>query len=383
MISSAYAHLRARPLVVLALVCLVSTAARLAWLPDPCREPCRNARQHVLIFDEVYYINAARVIAGLRPPAGANYGLAPLGDDPNGEHPQLAKLIMAGSIELLGDNPWGWRMPSVILGAIALLGMFALVRAVGGSPWLAVAATALMASDNLLLVHGRIGTLDVFTVAAMLWAVALYLRGRWLLAGAVAGVGMCTKLVGVDALLVVVALEAVRLWRLREGARPRLVEVRQRLARLVGCALASGGVLVGLLALLDRIAPPYDDANRRLIGGGVFGHLHHILSYAGTLTSPGGPKGIASYPWGWLVDYKPIPYLVVVPAHPSSDLRDVHPAVHFLGLISPPLLLAALPGLGLAIVLALRRAYRGDRAAPELILERPYFKLPVGWSWLA
>jgi len=360
-VSTAYVRLRARPLVPLAVVCLVSTAVRLAWLPAPCHEPCRAGTQHVLIFDEVYYVNAARVIAGIRPPAGSNYGLAPLGDDPNGEHPQLAKLIMAGSIELLGDNPWGWRIPSILLGTVALLGMFALVRAIGGRPWLAVGATTLMASDNLLLVHSRIGTLDVFTVAAMLWGVALYLRGRWLLAGATIGVAMCTKLVGGDALLVLVALEVLRLWQDRQ-------RVLARLGRLAGCVAASAGGFVGLLALLDRIAPPYDDANRTLIGGGVFGHIQHMLSYADSLTSPQGPQGIASYPIGWLVDYKPIPYLVVVPEHPSADLHNVHPAVHFLGLIGPPLLLAALPGLALAVVWLVRRRLRAELSIPQLIV---------------
>jgi predicted membrane-bound dolichyl-phosphate-mannose-protein mannosyltransferase len=361
-VASAYAQLRARPLVVLALVCLVSAAVRLAWLPAPCREPCRSDAQHVLVFDEVYYVNAARVIAGIRPPAGSNYAQAPLGFDPNGEHPQLAKLAIAGSIELLGDNPWGWRLPSVLVGTLALLGMFALVRAMGGGPWLAVGATALMASDNLLLVHSRIGTLDVFTLCAMLWGVALYLRGRWLAAGVVIGAGMCTKLVGFDALLVLVCLEALTLWRSR-------LELRARLRRLAGCVLAAGGVFIGLLALLDRIARPFDDANRHAISGGVFGHIHHMLSYASSLTNPpGGPQGIASYPLGWLVDYKPIPYLVVVPDHPSPDLRNVHPAVHFLGLISPPLLLAALPGLVVAALVVFRRVTRSDRTIPTLIV---------------
>jgi predicted membrane-bound dolichyl-phosphate-mannose-protein mannosyltransferase len=326
---------------VLVVICLVSTAARVAWLPAPCRTPCGGGTRHVLIFDEVYYVNAARAIAGIQPPAGANYADSPLGVDPNAEHPQLAKLIMAGSIEALGDDPWGWRLPSVLVGTVALLGMFALVRAAGGGPWLAVGASALMATDNLLLVHSRIGTLDVYALAAMLWAVVAYLKGRPLLAGAVIGVGLCAKEVAAEALLVVALLEVLRV--------PGLPgEAGLRLRRLALCLVACAGVLVGLLAAMDAVAAPYDDTAHRLIGGGVFAHLSHILSYAGALTSPSGPHGIASYPPGWLVDYKPIPYLVVVPDQPSPGLYNVHPAVHFLGLINPPLLLAALPGLALA-----------------------------------
>ena len=95
---------------------VVSTVARLAWIAEPCRAPCRSPDDHILVFDEAYYVNAARVIAGIRPPTGAPYANAPLGTDPNSEHPQLAKLLMAGGIELFGDGPLAWRLPSVVFG---------------------------------------------------------------------------------------------------------------------------------------------------------------------------------------------------------------------------------------------------------------------------
>ena len=103
--------------------------------------PRNTDSAHGLIFDEAYYVNAARVIDGIHPPAGDPYAGAPLHKDPNAEHPQLAKLIMAGGIELFGDNPWGWRIGSVIFGLLAIVAMYALVRAAGGSPWLAVGAS--------------------------------------------------------------------------------------------------------------------------------------------------------------------------------------------------------------------------------------------------
>ena len=177
------------PLALLGAVCALSLAARAAWLSEPCQSPCRSSSARILIFDERYYVNAARVIAGIQPPAGEPYAGSPLGDDPNAEHPQLAKLIIAGSIELFGDGPFAWRLGSLVAGTLAILGMFALVRAAGGGPWTALAAAALMAADNLMIVHGRIGTLDVYALAAMVWGAALYLRGRPLAAGVVIGVG--------------------------------------------------------------------------------------------------------------------------------------------------------------------------------------------------
>jgi len=347
--------------LLLAAVCVISLGARVAWLGAPCHSPCLTASDHILIFDERYYVNAARVIAGIRPPLGSPYADSPLGVDPNAEHPQLAKLVIAGSIELFGDGPLAWRLGSLLAGTLAIIGIYALALAAGGGRRAALLAAALMAADNLMIVHGRIATLDVYALAAMVWAAALYLRGRPLLAGVVVGVGLCTKLVVSYTLLALALLELLRWFRARE--RPIV-----RISRLAGCSAAAAAVFLGVLAALDRIAPPYDDTARKLVGGGPLGHLGHMVSYAAHQTSPHGPRGIASYPWGWLVDYKPITYLNVNPARPSPGLYDVHPAVHFLGLISPPILLLALPALVLAAAGALRARVGPDRELATLAI---------------
>jgi hypothetical protein len=346
---SAIARLRGSPrapYALLAVLAVLSLAARFAFIDEPCKAPCRTATDHTLVFDEVYYVNAARVIAGLQPPVGAPYAGSPEGVDPNSEHPQLAKLVIAGSIELFGDGPLAWRLGSIVLGTVALLGMFALVRGAGGGPWLALGASALMAFDNLLIVHSRIGTLDIYALAAMLWGVALYLRRHPLWAGVVLGIGSCAKLVTPYALLVLALLEVARyLLARRRGER---VDVGAIARRLGFCVASAVGVFFALLAVFDRIAPPYDPNAQRRVGGGVLGHVSHMLSFQAAQTSPHGPRGIASYPFEWLVDLKPIVYLNIDPAHPADGLYRIHPAVHFLGMISPPILLLALPGLVVA-----------------------------------
>lgn len=358
------------PLVLLAALSVLSLAVRLAWLDEPCRKPCRSASDRVLIFDERYYVNAARVIAGIHPPPGSPYAKAPLGTDPNAEHPQLAKLIIAGSIELFGDGPFAWRIGSIVFGTLALLGCYALARAAGGSRWLALGASALMAADNLLIVHGRIGTLDIYALAAMIWGATLYLRGRPFAAGATIGIGACLKLV---APYVLIALAVLELLRLRAPARPR----HARWRALAACTVTAAVVFLAGLSVLDQIAPPYNVATGRTIAGGPFAHLSHMVSYASAQSSPHGPHGIASYPWQWLGDYKPIVYLNINPAQPAPGLRGIHPAVHFLGMISPPIMLLALPGLLLA-ALGLARRLPGPirRVAPG-----PSPVATVGLAW--
>jgi predicted membrane-bound dolichyl-phosphate-mannose-protein mannosyltransferase len=326
------------PLTLLAILIVISLTARAVLLGEPCRTPCASASDHVLVFDEDYYVNAARVIAGVHLAPNERYATAPAGSDPNSEHPQLGKLVIAGAIELFGDGPFAWRIGSLVFGCLAITGMFALARAAGAGPRLALGAAALLAADNLLLVHGRIGTLDIYAVTAMIWAAVAYLRGRPLIAGAIVGFGTAFKEVAPYVMLAFVLLElfGVRAGRGVRGARWR---------SLLVCAVTSAVVFVCLLAVMDLLARPYDYSAGKFIGGGVFGHLRHMVSFASNLSSPNGPRGIASYPWQWLADFKPIVYLNINPAQPTPDLYGIHPAAHFLGMISPPLMLLALPGL--------------------------------------
>jgi hypothetical protein len=332
------------PLLLLAVLSVLSLGARALLLDEPCMSPCRHASDHTLVFDEAYYVNAARVIAGINPPAGSHYTGDPPGTDPNAEHPQGVKLIMAASIELFGDGPFAWRLGSLIFGSLAILGLFVLVRSAGGGRWQALGACALMACDNLLLVHSRIGTLDIYVAAAMIWGVALYLRGRPLLAGLVLAVGACFKLVAPYAIAVLVLLELIRIVVGRRGpSGPEDWRVGPALRRLAVCVVPGTVLFFALLWVMGLIATPYDDSTSTLITGGPFAHFSHMLSYAAQQTSPHGPKGIASYPWQWLFDYKPITYLRVNPSLPGNGLFAIHPTVHFLGFVSPPIMALAVP----------------------------------------
>ena len=311
------------PLLVLALVSVLSLAARGFMLGEPCQSPCTTAAEHTLIFDEAYYVNAARVIAGIRPAAGSHYDASPLGTDPNAEHPQGAKLIMAAAIEIFGDGPFAWRIGSLIFGSIAILGMYALVRSAGGGRWSAVGASALMACDNLLLVHSRIGTLDIYAVAMMIWGVAFYLRGRWVVAALALGVADAFKEVSPYALLVLALLELARvLVARRDPDPPADWHWWPALTRLVATAFVSVFTFLVLLGVMGVIARPYADAEGKLIAGGPLNHLWHMITYAAPLTSPHGPQGIASYPWQWLLDLKPITYLRINPSLPGRGLAN-------------------------------------------------------------
>ena len=363
---------RRLPLVLLAVLSVASLGARSAWLGLPCDRPCTSVAEHRLIFDENYYVNAARVIAGIEPPPGAHYADAPPGVDPNSEHPPLAKLVIAEAIRLLGDGPWAWRLGSLLMGSLAILGLFALVRAAGGSRWLALGSAALMAGDNLLLVHGRLATLDEYALAPMLWGVAAYLRGRRVTAGVLIAVAACMKEVGAYALLALAAFELLRL--VNERGSPWVFgALRQRAtaaaSRLAVCTGTAVGAFLLLLGALDRLATPFDPVTGRSVRGGPIGHVLHMISYASHQVSPDGPTGISSYPWTWFADFKPIVYSVIGLVNPANRRFVVSPPAHFIGFISPPILLFALPALGVVVWETSRgRADRMGLAGASLLL---------------
>jgi dolichyl-phosphate-mannose--protein O-mannosyl transferase len=368
------------PTVVLSLILVLSLYARVLHLGQPCTNPCKASSVHTLIFDENYYVNAARVIDHIEPPASAPYHGAPLGEDPNAEHPQLAKLAIAAGIEIFGDNARGWRIGSVLFGLIGMVALFAMVRAAGGGAWLAVGAVGVMSLDNLLLVHGRIATLDIYAVSMMLVAMALYLRGWWLPAGMALGVAGCMKEVALLLVVVVMLLEALswarRWWSRRRGAKAAVASLDDaptgassapaaslgRGWRKLALFLATGAVsLLGLLWLLDVLVPGYDPVNHVTYAGSPFTHLLHMYHYAQLLKAKPNETGIASSPWQWLLDERAIDYAkVAVNSLANGHIVASRATVYFRGAINPFIIFLAIPALFAAVAAAWRK---GDGVA--------------------
>ena len=383
------------PLIVLVLVSAVSLGARAYRLDGPCVSPCTATSDHALINDESYYVNAGEVIAGIRPPrtlpAGqvGTYTNAPLGTDPNAEHPQGVKLVIAGAIELFGNGPFAWRIGSLLFGSLAILGMYALVRSAGGGRWLAVGAATLMAADPLMIVWGRIAFLDIYALAPVLWGVALYLRGRVFGAAALLAVAYCMKEASIFALLVIGLLEAfpLRLHR-RQGHRtnppPAASAWRPALARLGLVAIGSAALFIVGLWVMGLLAPPYsgDSGRQHLISGGPFGHLSYIINFAKAFS---GSFGGNLQPWQWWYDHGAMTLLRVNPAQtgchvppdypagvtclpgalPGLGPQAVRPVSVFLLIISPPILAFAIPALVICAVRT-RRRRAGSRSRRDV-----------------
>jgi dolichyl-phosphate-mannose-protein mannosyltransferase len=347
------------PAAVLALLFICSLLCRVVWLSLPSKS---------LIFDETYYVNAARIILGDHVAAGAPYAGDQVGHDPNREHPPLGKLLMAGSMRLLGDDAWGWRLPSLIAGMASILLIYAIVLAAGGDAWLGVWASALFAFDNLALVHSRIGTLDMMVLAGMLMGAWLYLRGQPLWAGVAIAVGALAKLPGVYALPALVLIEAVlAFWQWREGAGRPLDHLKN-----VGLLLLGAVPLwfVGLWLLDARFGYyrfPWE-------------HLQYMLHYGFDLTRTGGPQGQESYPWQWLINDVQMTYFRAdQEVMANGQVLSTRPTIYFRGAMNPIIIGAAPFGMSYVFWRAWRFHDRLSLWAAAWIIATflPYFPLAM------
>jgi dolichyl-phosphate-mannose-protein mannosyltransferase len=107
------------------------------------------------LFDEIYYVpDALTYING--------------GDETSWVHPPLGKWMIASGIRVLGNDPVGWRIASVVFGTIAVLLTYVLALRLLHSRWWATVASALVALDGLQIVQSRVAMLEIFVTTFLL-----------------------------------------------------------------------------------------------------------------------------------------------------------------------------------------------------------------------
>jgi 4-amino-4-deoxy-L-arabinose transferase-like glycosyltransferase len=352
------------PLLLLALVATVGLVGRVVRVDYPSE----TTAGHGFIFDERYYVNAARVIAGVPIRVSDLYALqAPAGSDPNGEHPQLAKAMIALGIRAFGDNPIAWRSTAVVFGVASILLLYWLVRCAGGGTGVALGAAAIASIENLWLVSSRIAVLDIYSMPFMLAGVAFYLRRQPVIAGLVIGVGICVKSFTAYALLVIVLLELLRALR-RALGRHQLVltQLARRAARPAALVAVAAMAYASTLAALNVVVPPYHDGLRvdqrqasacdaALLWGGACNHFVFMAKYASELRVQGDPQGIASYPWQFWANIKSIPYYRETATLQVGSEKTTSTVVDYEGLISPVVLYTSWAALPVSLLWAARR----------------------------
>lgn len=166
-----------------------------------------------LIYDEYYYVPAALVLLGRKPPVAIKHRV--FGIDPNLlSHPPLAKELIALAIALFGSHPWVWRLPGVVFGALAPLAAAGIAYELFRRRDVAFVAAGLASLDGLLITMSRVALPDSIAVPLVLFALWALVRvsGRvrrgetttwwsWVGLGVLLGLGLAAEWIGGQAIL--------------------------------------------------------------------------------------------------------------------------------------------------------------------------------------
>jgi dolichyl-phosphate-mannose-protein mannosyltransferase len=123
-----------------------------------------------LVFDEAYYPPQAEELLTWGHEYNRGYSFI--------VHPPLGKWFIGVGELLFGQNSFGWRFPSAVAGAIAVVLLFRLTRRLTGSTLIGLFAGVLLLADAFQFTLSRIGLLDIFLQALVLAAVSCLVVDR-------------------------------------------------------------------------------------------------------------------------------------------------------------------------------------------------------------
>ncbi|MBR0553682.1 phospholipid carrier-dependent glycosyltransferase [Sphingomonadaceae bacterium LXI357] len=237
-------RLRQRPLWVAVIIAVFAQALFSYRLGSPDK----------VMFDEVYYVPAARALLALNQPF-------------NKEHPLLAKEFIALGMALFGDNPIGWRAFSTLAGTATILGGFSVLWQLFGRMRTAVFGAVLLIFSQTVFVQARIAMLDTYmaafltlAIAAMLWSMAAptTARAHWRLVLTAVLLGLATAAKWAAAPYVAfafIAFVAIRLRDARASGRPIVAALSGRNQRhWPGVGALSAMLILGLVSILVYFA---------------------------------------------------------------------------------------------------------------------------------
>ena len=351
-------------LTLVGLAVFLAGLALFRWGLDAARD---------IYFDETWYVPAART-------------LLKTGEMTRQEHPPLAKLLMAASLAMFGDNPIGWRAFSALFGGVTLAATFAWSLALTRDGRQALWTTAATLCDGVLYVQARIAMLDVFLMAFATMALAFFTfslkerqspRRAFVLAtlgGFCLGLATACKLSGAFLWAGVVAIYGLigllRLWRARfeEPSERDFYASAEWPAMTVGwavIALAVAPFVAYFLAYLPQMiragtVVEFFAGQRRMIEimtGSSAGHPYSSLWYA------------------WPAMTRPVWCLFQVIGGAASAWSAEHPAQAVVGLANPFLFYP-----GEAALLYCVWLWIGRRDVDGMIVAVAFFSQYLPWA---
>ncbi|PWU22525.1 dolichyl-phosphate-mannose--protein mannosyltransferase [Candidatus Cerribacteria bacterium 'Amazon FNV 2010 28 9'] len=130
----------------------------------------------VYYFDEVYHAFTARTYLHNDPKGYEFWQTPPAGVAYEWTHPPLAKLMMAGSMAAFGENSFGWRISSVVLGTGVIIFIGYLAQLLFRKKEVTLLSMTIASLDNLLLTMSRIAMNDMHFLCFGLMSLCCYVK---------------------------------------------------------------------------------------------------------------------------------------------------------------------------------------------------------------
>lgn len=168
---------------ILIAILIFTAITRLVSLQNPSQE----------YFDEVYHAFTARIVADGDPKAWEWWNPHPEGYAYEWTHPPFAKLAMAGSMLVLGQNSFAWRLPAALFGVGVVYMVYLIGRRLFNSQEIGLIAAGLISLEGLVLVLSRIGMNDIYLLFFCLLCFYAFLKEKYVFAAIAFGFALSAK----------------------------------------------------------------------------------------------------------------------------------------------------------------------------------------------
>ena len=272
--------------IILFLISIVF-AIRLLIIGFPSPESGEKYYESGFVFDEVYYVKAARLL--LR------------GESTNNEHPPLVKIFIMAGILLFGDNPIGWRLFPILFSSLSIIFLYMLTVKVTRNKLIAFSTAILFMFDIMAFNIGQIAILDIPSITFIFVACIMLVGGRYDLSGIFFGLAMLCKLSALFSLGIVFSL-LLRMISESDGSKLKSLVLKWLLLSARIFLLSFTIFLLGIWVY---------DAVYRIFNNSPINHIIYMLNYHSILRYQDLEEIIHPLEWiNPLNPFPPIPYYV-------------------------------------------------------------------------
>ncbi|MGA1278896.1 MAG: dolichyl-phosphate-mannose--protein mannosyltransferase [Candidatus Nanopelagicaceae bacterium] len=254
-------------------------------------------RPETLVFDELYYVDGARDLLDV--------GVEVDGSDAEFVvHPPLGKWLISIGIAIFGDESFGWRFTTALIGIATVVLLYLISLKLFDSEPVALLAASLMALDGLAIVMSRTALLDNFLTFFVLLAFFFLIKERFLLMGIALGAAMSVKWSGLYFLLAFLIIAAI--WNVRSF----LERKDQRLLSVI--AAAPIALLTYIISWVGwfRSDRGWDRDSGTNALSSLWNYHREIYNFHSTLDAD---HPYRSHPWSWLVMGRPTSFFYESP----------------------------------------------------------------------